>query len=75
LDRAGQGPVGKKNQPDHYAGQVPVPLAIPYAAFLTVAEIMHKAGVADKNKREIIDLVGVLEENNIIEITAAEALS
>ena len=50
-------------------------LPFPTAAFLTVAEIMHKAGVADKNKGEIIDLVSVLEESHTIEIAADEPSS
>ena len=53
-------------------GQFLYHLPFPTAAYLTIAEIMKKAGVENKNKGEIIDLVGVLEEHGVIEITAQE---
>ncbi len=53
-------------------GQFLYHLPFPTAAYLTIAEIMKKAGVDNKNKGEIIDLVGVLEEHGVIEITAQE---
>ena len=56
-------------------GQFLYHLPFPTAAYLTIAEIMKKAGVENKNKGEIIDLVGVLEEHGVIEITAQEESS
>ncbi len=53
-------------------GQFLYHLPFPTAAYLTIAEIMEKAGVQNKNKGEIIDLVGVLEEHGVIEIMAQE---
>ena len=53
-------------------GQFLYHLPFPTAAYLTIAEFMKKAGVQNKNKGEIIDLVGVLEEHGVIEITAQE---
>lgn len=43
-------------------------LPFPTAPFLTIAEIMKKAGVPEKNKGEIIDLVSVLEKHKVIEV-------
>jgi hypothetical protein len=43
-------------------------LPFPTAGYLTVAEIMNKAGVEDRNKGEIIDLIGVLDEHGVIEV-------
>jgi len=53
-------------------GQFLYHLPFPTAAYLTIAEIMKKAGVNNKNKGEIIDLVGVLEEHGVVEIMAQE---
>ena len=56
-------------------GQFLYHLPFPTAAYLTIAETMKKAGVENKNKGEVIDLVGVLEEHGVIEITAQEEAS
>jgi hypothetical protein len=48
-------------------------LPFPTADFLTIAEIMNKAGVEDSNKGEVIDLVGVLDEHGVIEAAGSAA--
>ena len=65
----------RKINPTTAQGQFLYHLPFPTAAYLTIAEIMKKAGVENKNKGEIIDLVGVLEEHGVIEITAQEESS
>lgn len=48
-------------------------LPFPTAAHLSIAEIMNKAGVEEKNKGEIVDLVGVLDEHGVIEVAEPES--
>jgi len=43
-------------------------LPFPTADYLTIREILQKAGVAESNKSEILDIVQVLDENKIIEV-------
>lgn len=42
-------------------------LPFPTADYLTVAEIMNKAEVAEEHAGEIVDLVGILEEAGVLE--------
>lgn len=43
-------------------------LPFPTAEPLSIAEIMEKAGVGEEHKGEVLDLVGLLDQNSVIEL-------
>jgi DNA-binding transcriptional ArsR family regulator len=42
-------------------------LPFPDAEFLSLSEIMKKAGVEEENRKEILDIVALLDEHNVVE--------